>query len=78
MSVKEELHELVDRLGGERELEALAYLRRLAAGGAGDPAGPSAGVSLSGLARDLGPTPSAEEIDAARRESWAGFGREDG
>jgi len=33
--------------------------------------------SLYGLWRDLGPAPSAEEIDEARREAWASFPRED-
>jgi hypothetical protein len=29
--------------------------------------------SLWGLCADLGPAPSAEEIDEARREAWEGF-----
>jgi len=33
--------------------------------------------SLWGLCADLGPAPSAEEIDQARREEWANFPRED-
>lgn len=33
--------------------------------------------SLLGLAKDLGPAPSEEEIDATRKEAWAGFPRED-
>ncbi len=33
--------------------------------------------SWRGLCADLGPAPSAEEIDAARREAWANFPRED-
>lgn len=33
--------------------------------------------SLYGLCADLGPAPSAEEIDQARREAWANFPRED-
>jgi hypothetical protein len=33
--------------------------------------------SLHGLCADLGPAPSAEEIDQARREAWANFPRED-
>jgi len=33
--------------------------------------------SLLGLCADLGPAPSAEEIDAARREAWVGFPHED-
>jgi hypothetical protein len=33
--------------------------------------------SLRGLCADLGPAPSAEEIDQARREAWANFPRED-
>jgi hypothetical protein len=32
--------------------------------------------SLLGLCADLGPAPSAEEIDAARLEAWSGFPRE--
>ena len=30
-----------------------------------------------GMLSDLGPAPSAEEIDEARREAWANFPRED-
>jgi hypothetical protein len=33
--------------------------------------------SLWGLCADLGPAPSAEDIDQARREEWANFPRED-
>ena len=33
--------------------------------------------SLRGLCADLGPAPSAEEIDQSRREAWANFPRED-
>jgi len=33
--------------------------------------------SLLGLWADLGPAPSAEEIDEARREMWGNFPRED-
>lgn len=33
--------------------------------------------SLLGLGADLGPAPSGEEIDGARREAWANFPRED-
>ena len=33
--------------------------------------------SLFGMCSDLGPAPSAEEIDEARREEWAGFPREE-
>ena len=33
--------------------------------------------SLLGLCADLGPAPAADEIDAVRREMWAGFPRED-
>jgi len=38
---------------------------------------PNRRKSLLGLCADLGPAPSAEEIDAIRREVWAGFPRED-
>ncbi len=33
--------------------------------------------SLWGLCADLGPAPSAEEIEEARREAWERFPRED-
>ncbi|GEM_PF-1963916 len=33
--------------------------------------------SLNGLLTDLGPAPSAEDIDEARREMWGNFPRED-
>jgi hypothetical protein len=38
---------------------------------------PTPRKSLLGLCADLGPAPSAEEIDQARREEWANFPRED-
>ena len=33
--------------------------------------------SLFGLCSDLGPAPSEEEIDEARRQEWANFPREE-
>ncbi len=33
--------------------------------------------SLYGLCADLGPAPSAEDIDEMRKEAWANFGEED-
>ena len=33
--------------------------------------------SLLGLCADLGPAPSTEEMDQARREAWATFPRDD-
>ena len=38
---------------------------------------PAPRKSLWGLCANLGPPPSAEEIDQARREEWANFPRED-
>jgi hypothetical protein len=38
---------------------------------------PRAIKSLLGLCADLGPAPTAEEIDQARKEAWGGFPRED-
>ena len=38
---------------------------------------PAPRKSLYGLCADLGTAPSAEEIDQARSEAWAGFPRED-
>lgn len=38
---------------------------------------PSPRRSLRGLLADLGPAPSAEDIDEARREMWSNFPRED-
>lgn len=34
--------------------------------------------SLLGLCKDLGPAPSEEDIDEARREAWGGFTRAEG
>jgi hypothetical protein len=33
--------------------------------------------SLYGALKDLGPAPSAEDIDEARREAWSNFPREE-
>jgi hypothetical protein len=38
---------------------------------------PASKRSLLGIFADLGPAPSAEDIDEARREEWANFPRED-
>lgn len=38
---------------------------------------PTPHPSLWGALAHLGPAPSAEEIDEARREAWANFPRED-
>lgn len=38
---------------------------------------PTARRSLRGLLADLGPAPSAEDIDEARREMWGNFPRDD-
>ena len=44
----------------------------------GEQAAPSAGLQpVRGLLQDLGPAPSEDAIDEARRELWAGFPRED-
>ena len=37
----------------------------------------TASVSLLGLVKDLGPAPSAEEIDACRHDAWASLARDD-
>jgi hypothetical protein len=44
---------------------------------AAPPAAPTTSRSFIGLCADLGPAPSAEEIDEARREMWAGLPRDD-
>lgn len=44
---------------------------------AGQPAATRALHPVRGLLRDLGPAPSDDAIDDARRELWAGFPRED-
>jgi hypothetical protein len=40
-------------------------------------AGTTTARGFIGLCGDLGPAPSAEEIDEGRREMWAGFPRDD-
>lgn len=59
MSVKDELHELVDRLGDDRTLQALEYLRRL--------------VAESGASIDVsdGPSEHARPIAVNGREFMA-------
>ncbi len=41
------------------------------------PEGPQGMRSLWGICADLGTAPSADAIDAARREAWATFPRDD-
>lgn len=44
----------------------------------GEQAAPSMALCpVRGLLRDLGPAPSDDALDEARRELWAGFPRED-
>jgi hypothetical protein len=42
-----------------------------------EPPPPRSFPSVFGIFKDLGPAPSAEEIDEARREAWSNFPRED-
>ena len=55
---------LIERVAPELERDLAAH-----------PGGASR--SLLGLLKDLGPAPSDEEIDAARREAWASFPRDE-
>ncbi len=41
------------------------------------PAPANASRGFIGLCADLGPAPSADEIDEGRRDVWAGFPRDD-
>jgi hypothetical protein len=38
---------------------------------------PGESESLLGLVQDLGPAPSADQIDACREEAWSNFPREE-
>lgn len=60
-------------------LDKLRLIERLASALESDivAAKPAPKRSLFGAMTDLGPAPSAEEIDEARREAWANFPRED-
>jgi len=42
-----------------------------------EPKQPTPRRSLHGILADLGPAPSAEDIDEARREMWGNFPRDD-
>lgn len=59
--------------------DKLRLIERLASALESDMAGakPTPKRSLFGALSHLGPAPSAEEIDEARREAWANFPRED-
>jgi hypothetical protein len=57
---------LIERIAPEIEHDLRAGIRP-----------PRVRKSLLGLCADLGPAPSAEEIDEARREMWESFPRED-
>ncbi len=60
-------------------LEKIRLMEQLAASLQRDlaPKGKKPKRSSRGLLADLGPAPSAEDIDEARREMWAGFPREE-
>jgi hypothetical protein len=74
MSVKEELHELVDRLGDERASEALAYLRRLLREGAEDE-----GPAVARLAARMDPlTMSGGEFFSQPKKDLATLAAEQG
>ena len=72
-----ELHNQIvdklDRLPLDRQREVLDFVEALERKNAASTALPP----LSGLVAGMGPCPTAEEIDDARREAWAGFPRED-
>jgi hypothetical protein len=60
-------------------MDKLRLIEHLASALEKDVAGvkPTPKRSLFGALAHLGPAPSAEEIDEARREAWANFPRED-
>ena len=71
-----EVVELAKRLSPAEQARLIEQVAPEIARALGAGAGrPAAGVSLLGLVKDLGPAPSTEEIDEARREAWAGFAR---
>jgi hypothetical protein len=63
-----ELDEPVDNLTGPVDVVIQA---------AEPSAAPAVSRGFIGLCADLGSAPSADEIDEARRELWAGFPRDD-
>jgi hypothetical protein len=73
----EELMERIRRLPAAQRKLLDEMVRSLEESPRAPPEQPKALQPVRGLLRDLGPAPSAAEIEDARRELWAGFPRED-
>ena len=71
--IEQSLIAKLKRMPPERQREVLDFVEALERKNASASSLPP----LRGLLADLGPCPTAEEIDEARREAWAGFPRED-
>jgi hypothetical protein len=75
LTTVDEVLDLAQRLS---PLDRVRLVERIASGLERDLSAPQPTPrrSLRGLWADLGPAPSAEEIDEARREAWANFPRD--
>ncbi len=71
-----EITTLVERLSALEKIRLVEYVMRKLAG-EWQQGQPQPKRSLYGLCADLGPAPSAEDIEEARREMLAGFPRDD-
>jgi len=71
------VRDLATKLAPQEKLHLIEDLVRQLRQGPAPPPAKKPYRSLRGALADLGPAPSAEEIDEARREAWANFPRED-
>jgi hypothetical protein len=74
MMTIDEIHALVNQLPRDEQARLIGIIAQDLAKEA---VPPPKGQSFRGILKHLGPAPSAEEIDEARREMWAGFGEGD-
>ncbi len=72
----DQILDLTQRLSSRDKLRLIDSLARQLLQEA-EPTHPTPRPSLRGALAHLGPAPSAEDIDEARREAWANFPRED-
>ena len=77
-AIYDHVHGLAQTLSAEDRLRLISDLASGLNGSGERPTTPRPPrKSLWGALKDLGPAPSAEEIDEARREEWKNFPRED-
>jgi hypothetical protein len=77
MSIEEVILKTVRELPPKSQQEILDHALRLRDEQGREPGHRAPRLVIKGVAQGLGPVPTAEDIDAVRREEWKNFPRED-